>query len=69
MQVLRLLALGMTNRQIGEALGITEKTARTHVGRIRRIMKARTRGEAVARAREMGLLDLAKFLRDTQLAY
>ena len=57
MQVLRLLALGMTNRQIGEALGITENTVRTHVERIRRVMKARTRGEAVARARDMGLID------------
>jgi RNA polymerase sigma factor (sigma-70 family) len=56
-QVLRLVALGMTNRQIGEALGITENTVRTHVERIRRIMRAKTRGEAVARARDLGILD------------
>jgi len=56
-QILGLLAIGMTNRGIGDQLGISENTVRTHVERIRRIMKASTRGEAVARARELGLLD------------
>jgi DNA-binding CsgD family transcriptional regulator len=57
MQILRLLALGMTNRRIAQELGLSENTVRTHVERIRRVMRAMTRGEAVARARDLGILD------------
>ena len=55
-QILRLLALGMTNRRIARELRLSENTVRTHVERIRRVMGASTRGEAVARARELGIL-------------
>ena len=57
MQILRLLALGMTNRRIAGELGLSENTVRTHVERIRRVMRASTRGEAVARARDLGILE------------
>ena len=57
MQILRLLALGITNRRIAGELGLSENTVRTHVERIRRAMRASTRGEAVARARGLGILE------------
>ena len=46
----------MTNRRIAQELGLSENTVRTHVERIRRVMRAMTRGEAVARARDLGIL-------------
>lgn len=57
LQVLRLLGEGKTNRQIAETLGLSENTVRMHVERIRRALRAHTRGEAVAKARELGLLN------------
>lgn len=57
MEVLRLLADGMTNGDIARRLGISANTARTHVEEIRRAMGASTRGQAVAKAREKGLLE------------
>ena len=57
MEVLRLLADGMRNGEIGRRLGISANTVRTHVEQIRRAMGASTRGQAVAKAREKGLLE------------
>jgi hypothetical protein len=47
MQVLRLLALGMTNRRIAGELGLSENAVRTDVERIQRAMRASTRGKGV----------------------
>ncbi|MER7183217.1 response regulator transcription factor, partial [Streptomyces hyaluromycini] len=46
--VLRLLALGRSNRQIGEELFITGKTASVHVSNILAKLGATSRTEAVA---------------------
>lgn len=56
-QVLRLLALGLTDRQIAERLGIPPARARTHVARIRVLLRVHTKQEAVTAARQMGLLE------------
>jgi DNA-binding CsgD family transcriptional regulator len=56
LEVLRLLALGLTDRQIAERLAISPATARTHVERIRELLRANTRRAAVAAARMEGLL-------------
>ena len=56
-EVLRLLAAGRTNRQIGAELFIAEKTASVHVSNILAKLGAASRGEAVAVARTAGLLD------------
>jgi len=50
-EVLRLLESGATNAQIASALFISAHTAKTHVSHILTKLAARTRGEAVARAR------------------
>jgi len=42
---------------LSPVVGGSENTVRTHVERIRRIIKARTRGEAVAKGRELSILD------------
>ena len=55
-EVLALVAEGRTNRQIGEALFISEKTASVHVSRLLAKLGAANRGEAAAAARRSGLL-------------
>lgn len=55
-EVLRLMAAGTTNRAIGQALYIGDETVKSHVTRILRKLDATTRTEAVARARELGLI-------------
>jgi DNA-binding NarL/FixJ family response regulator len=54
-EVLALLVQGYTNRLIASALHMTEKTASVHVSRILAKLSVRSRGEAVARAFEVGL--------------
>ncbi|MFE7763695.1 AAA family ATPase [Streptomyces sp. NPDC057438] len=54
--VLRLLALGRTNRQIGDELFITGKTASVHVSNILAKLGAASRTEAVAIAYREGLI-------------
>jgi DNA-binding NarL/FixJ family response regulator len=59
-EVLALMAQGRTNRQIGAALYISEKTASVHVSNILAKLRASSRTEAVALAAERGLLPLAR---------
>jgi DNA-binding NarL/FixJ family response regulator len=47
-QVLALVAQGATNRQVGEALYMAEKTASVHVSRILAKLDVRSRTEAGA---------------------
>ncbi|MFI6619889.1 AAA family ATPase [Streptomyces sp. NPDC050528] len=54
--VLRLLALGRSNRQVGEELFITGKTASVHVSNILAKLGAASRTEAVAIAYRQGLI-------------
>ncbi|XVS62942.1 helix-turn-helix transcriptional regulator [Actinosynnema sp. CA-299493] len=56
--VLELVALGRTNRQVGEELYISEKTVSVHLSRIMSKLGASRRAEAVATAFDRGLLDL-----------
>jgi LuxR family transcriptional regulator, maltose regulon positive regulatory protein len=54
--VLRLVADGRTNREIAEALGISEATVKTHMTRVLSKLGASSRTRAVARARELYLV-------------
>jgi DNA-binding NarL/FixJ family response regulator len=54
-QVLRELAKGQSNKQIGEALDVTEGTVKLHMAAIFRILKVNNRTEAVLVAQKMGL--------------
>jgi DNA-binding CsgD family transcriptional regulator/tetratricopeptide (TPR) repeat protein len=55
-QVLVLIAQGLRNGEIAEQLVVSQKTVDHHVSAILRKLEARTRGEATARAAELGLL-------------
>lgn len=55
-EVLRLMALGYNNRQIGVALEIKERTARFHVENILRKLNVNNRTEAVSFAFRNGWL-------------
>jgi DNA-binding CsgD family transcriptional regulator len=55
-EVLELVAAGRSNRQIAEALYITEKTASVHVSNILRKLAVASRGEAAAEAYRRGLV-------------
>jgi len=50
-QVLRLVAQGMANKQIGRALGITERTVKVHVGHVFRRLGVTDRASAAIWAR------------------
>ena len=55
-EVLRLLAAGAANQEIADALVISIHTVKTHVAHILAKLHAANRTEAVARAREQGLV-------------
>lgn len=56
-EVVRLLARGLSNRAIADALFLTEATVKTHLVRIYRKLDAENRAGAVAQAIAHGLLD------------
>ncbi|MFD5254357.1 response regulator [Streptomyces bobili] len=58
-EVVRLLAEGLGNRAIAEALFLSEATVKTHLVRVYRKLGADNRAAAVTEAVRRGLLDLA----------
>jgi ATP/maltotriose-dependent transcriptional regulator MalT len=56
LEVMRLVAEGLTNRQIAEQLVLSTRTVDMHVRNILTKLRCRTRTEAASRAAELGLL-------------
>ena len=56
LEVLRLLAGGYSNREIGDALGVAERTVKNHVAAILGKLWVRDRTRAVLKAVSLGLL-------------
>lgn len=56
LEILELVARGLSNREIGETLFVSENTVKTHCSRAFDKLGARRRTEAVQRSRELGLL-------------
>jgi DNA-binding NarL/FixJ family response regulator len=56
LQLLPLLADGMPNKRIADALGVTEGTVKQHLKELFRRLNARNRTQAVSEARRLGLL-------------
>jgi LuxR family maltose regulon positive regulatory protein len=55
-EVLRLIAAGLSNREIADQLVVAVSTVKTHINHIYRKLDASKRTQAVARARELNLL-------------
>jgi ATP/maltotriose-dependent transcriptional regulator MalT len=58
LEVLQLVAGGARNREIAGQLVVSEKTVKYHLGQAYAKLGVNGRTEAVARARELGLLSL-----------
>jgi DNA-binding CsgD family transcriptional regulator len=56
-QLLRLVAAGQTNRQIGRRLGVQESTVRKHLENVFQRLDVQSRTAAVARAYALGITD------------
>jgi LuxR family maltose regulon positive regulatory protein len=56
-EVLKLIAAGLTNREIAETLVISAETVKKHTGSIYSKLRVGNRTEAANKARELGLLD------------
>jgi ATP/maltotriose-dependent transcriptional regulator MalT len=56
LEILALVAQGLSNREIGEALFVSENTVKTHCARAFEKLGARRRTQAVQRSKELGLL-------------
>ena len=55
-EVLKLIAQGLSNKEIGETLVIAEGTAKNHVSNILGKLDAKDRAQAVMRVKELGML-------------
>jgi len=55
-EILGLIAEGLSNREIGERLFVSENTVKTHSSRLFEKMQVNRRVQAVQRGRELGLI-------------
>ena len=58
MEVLRMIAHGATNQEIAQQLVVTVGTVKSHINHILGKLDSHNRTEAVAKARQLGLLDI-----------
>jgi DNA-binding NarL/FixJ family response regulator len=58
LEVLQLMARGAANKQIADALSISESTVKTHVASLFRKLEANDRTEAVTKALQKGIIKL-----------
>jgi DNA-binding CsgD family transcriptional regulator len=56
LEILQLIAAGLSNREIAEKLFVSENTVKTHSGRLFDKLQARRRTQAVQIAKEAGLI-------------
>jgi DNA-binding CsgD family transcriptional regulator len=56
LEVVRLVAVGRSNREIADRLVLSPRTVDMHVRNIQRKLECKTRGEAAHRAGQLGLL-------------
>lgn len=56
LEILELVASGMTYKEVGDTLGITERTLKYHMGRIIDLLHLENRTQVIAYAAKMGLI-------------
>lgn len=56
LEVLGEILAGRSNQEIAERLGVSPNTVKTHVARLLEKLGAKRRGDAAARARELGIV-------------
>ena len=56
MEILQLIAAGLSNREIAERLNVSENTVKTHAARLFAKLNARRRTQVVQIAKETGLI-------------
>jgi two-component system NarL family response regulator len=59
-QVLRLMARGLSNKQIGQRLFVSERTVKAYVSSIFEKLQVQKRAAAVASALRLGLIDMPR---------
>ena len=57
LEALRCIAEGMTTRQVAGRLGVSERTAESHIARLYKKLGAHTRVQAVVQATRLGLIE------------
>ena len=57
-EILTMVSQGLTMQQAGRRLGISPRTVESHVAKLYRKLGVRTRGKAIARAAQLGLIEL-----------
>lgn len=57
-EVLKAIAVGLTNKQIGHLLFVSENTVKKHINHIYFKLDVNRRTQAVARAKELKILDI-----------
>jgi DNA-binding CsgD family transcriptional regulator len=55
-EVLEEIAAGRSNKEIARRLGVSPNTVKTHVARLFEKLEAKRRTDAIARARELGIV-------------
>ena len=56
LKVLEEIAAGLSNKEIARRLGVSPNTVKTHVARLLEKLEAKRRTDAIARARELGIV-------------
>jgi DNA-binding NarL/FixJ family response regulator len=56
-EILEMVAKGITYKGVGDALGLTERTVKYHMGRIIELLHLENRAQVIAYAARMGIVD------------
>lgn len=60
LEILKMVARGVTYKEVGEALGLTERTVKYHMGRIIELLHMGNRAQAISYAVQNGLVELKR---------